>query len=133
MSVYIDSSALAKRYVTEIQSQITNSYLESVQAPITSVLTIVEVRRVIGRYVSSIEGVMAGTLLKRDLSSMVLVEVSPEIVENAAEIAARTQLRTLDSLHLASAMAASCMQIVTFDRMQARVAQSLGISPVILE
>ena len=124
MSVYIDSSALAKRYVYgNSNPKITNSYLESVQAPITSVLTIVEVRRVIGRYVSSIEGVMAGTLLKRDLSSMVLVEVSPEIVENAAEIAARTQLRTLDSLHLASAMAAACNQILTFDKVQSQVAQ----------
>jgi predicted nucleic acid-binding protein len=133
VSVYIDSSALAKRYVREAEYQLTNSYLESVQDPITSVLTIVEVRRVIGRYVSVIEGVMAGTLLKRDLSSMVLVEVSPEIVENAAEIASRTQLRTLDSLHLASAIAVSCTQILTFDRTQAQVARSLGISPVILE
>jgi hypothetical protein len=133
LSVYFDSSALVKRYVREPESELAKSFLESVTDPITSAVTIIEVRRVIGRYVSAIEGITAGALFKRDLSSMAIVDLTAEIVENAAEIASKTHLRTLDSIHLASAMAASCTQIVTFDRMQARVAQSLGISPVILE
>lgn len=126
MSVYFDSSAPVKRYVRETQSELAKSFLESFTDQTTSALTLIEVRRVIGRYVSAIEGITAAALFKRDLSSMAIVEITAEIVENAAEIASKTHLRTLDSIHLASAMAASCTQIVTFDKMQTRVAQSLG-------
>ncbi len=133
MSVYFDSSALAKRYVQEPESGLAKSFLETFADPTTSAITIVEVRRVIGQYVSVMEGITAAALFKRDLTILAIVEISAEIVENAAEIAAKTQLRTLDSLHLASAMAAACTQIVTFDKTQAQVAASLGITPIILE
>lgn len=133
MSVYFDSSALVKRYVQETQSELAKSFLESFTDQTTSAVTVIEVRRVIGRYVSAIEGITAAALFKRDLSSMAIVEITAEIVENAAEIASKTHLRTLDSIHLASAMAASCTHIVTFDKKQALVAQSLGISSVVLE
>jgi len=118
--------------VQEPESELAKAFLETFTDPMTSAVRIIEVRRVIDRYVSAIEGITAAPLFKRDLSIMAIVEVSADIVENTAEIASKTHLRTLDSFHLASAMKASCTHFVTFNRMQTRIAQSLGISPVIL-
>ncbi len=132
MSVYLDTSALVKRYVQEAESILTNDFLKENEYPVTSALTIVEVARVIGRYSSVMEMTMAQALLKHDLTKIAVVALTTSVLESAANIAAKTQLRSLDSIHLACAIEASCTHIVTFDRMQARVAESLGITPVIL-
>lgn len=131
MSVYFDSSALAKRYVLEQESDQARSLLETCNEPTISAIAIIEVRRIVGRFTSPMERVTAQALFNRDLELMSTIDVTPFIVETAAEIAATSQLRTLDSIHLASAMAAECTQIVTFDKRQAQVARSLGILPMI--
>lgn len=130
MSVYFDSSALAKRYVLEQESDQARSLFETCNEPTISAIAIIEVRRIVGRFTGPMERVTAQALFNRDLELMSIIDVTPVIVETAAEIAATSQLRTLDSIHLASAMAAECTRIVTFDKRQAQVARSLGILPM---
>ncbi len=107
MSVYLDTSALVKRYVQEAESILTNDFLKENEYPVTSALTIVEVARVIGRYSSVMEMTMAQALFKHDLTKIAVVALTTSVLESAANIAAKTQLRSLDSIHLACAIEAS--------------------------
>jgi predicted nucleic acid-binding protein len=61
------------------------------------------------------------------LDQVHLIAMTRSLVELAADIAARSQLRSLDSIHLATAVTAECTHFLTFDLKQANVAETFGL------
>ena len=130
MTAYVDSSALLKRYLIEPDSKLGQSLLDDDVDLVTSRITIVEVRRALGLLASAVERVLTRANFAHDLESISIVEVDALVCADAASIAEETGLRSLDSIHVASARRLSDVDItfITFNIRQAAVARSLGLT-----
>ncbi len=96
---YLDSSALIKLVVPEPESEALRTVLADWNRRASSALARTEVVRAAARI-----GGAADEPAERVVRSVSLIAVSEEILERAAELEPRT-LRTLDAIHLASALA----------------------------
>lgn len=130
MSLYVDSSALLKRYVDEPDSAQADSLLRSDPVPLTARHTTVEIRRNLTRLLSEPDAAAAREAFEADLKIFAIVELDEVTCEAAAAIAGLTGVRTLDALHLAAAQRAggSGSAFLTFDLRQAQAARALGFT-----
>jgi predicted nucleic acid-binding protein len=128
VTLYVDSSALAKRYVDEPDSERATRLLGTDERLVTARHTIVEVRRTLARSLAGPDAAAAKLEFARDLEAMAIVELDPTTCDLAADIAERSGARTLDALHIAAAqrVGGSSLPILTFDVRQAQAARSLG-------
>lgn len=129
---YVDSSALAKRYVLEPDSDNANRLLDADLDWVTSAITELEVRRVIAVRLDPERGGRARTAFLRDWERIAVVAADATTVGQAASLAEATGSRSLDALHLASAgrVSSRSMRLVTFDVRMAATARSLGLTVV---
>jgi predicted nucleic acid-binding protein len=119
LSLYVDASALLKRYVDEPAVRVTGRH------------TIVEVRRNLVRLLEPDAAATMRAVFVDDLRKLFVVELDATLCDDAAEIAEQTGVRTLDALHLAAARRADeGITVLTFDRRQARAARALGLAAV---
>jgi hypothetical protein len=112
--VYLDSSAIVKLIVPEPESQALRRYVAVRDERITSALARVEVPRALRRA----HGAKHGTLTKAEqvLERIALVAVD-EPVLRAAGALERKQLRTLDAIHLATALSLDGLEaLITYDQ-----------------
>lgn len=130
MSLYVDSSALLKRYVDEDDSEACDAILRSDPVLVTGRHTVVEVRRNLARLAAPGDLAGARALFERDLSAISLVELDATTCDRAASIAEVTGARTLDALHLGAAqrVGGTALPFVTYDVRQAQAARSLGFT-----
>jgi predicted nucleic acid-binding protein len=94
---YLDASALVKLIVDEEHSAALRALVADGSPAVTSVIGVIEVRRAIAR-----AGV-AQELTRRVTDGIVVVGLTAAIAERAASLAPAT-LRTLDALHLSTAL-----------------------------
>ena len=132
MSLYVDSSALLKRYVDEPDSEVADSLLGSDPTLVTARHTIVEVRRNLARLLDGRDLAAARSAFARDVQVLSIVELDEVTCEGAAAVAEVTGVRTLDALHLAAArrVGGPVVPFLTFDARQAQAARSLGLTVV---
>ena len=132
MSLYVDSSALMKRYVDEPDSDTAESLLRSDPSLLTARHTIVEVRRNLTRLLDERDAAAARSAFIQDLDVLSIVELDGVTCETAAAIAELTGVRTLDALHLAAAqrIGGPAVPFLTFDARQAQAARGLGFTVV---
>ncbi len=132
MSLYVDASALLKRYVDEPDSELADSLLRSDPSLLTGRHTIVEVRRNLARLLARRELATARSAFGTDLEAISIVELDEVTCDGAAQIAEVTGVRTLDALHLAAAqrIGGPAVPFLTFDVRQAQAARSLGLTVV---
>lgn len=132
MSLYVDSSALLKRYIDEPESASVDAALQSDGVLLTGRHTLVEVRRTLARLLSGRNLAAARRAFAGDLQSFSLIELDATTCELAAAIAETTGVPTLDALHLAAAqrVAEAGAGFLTFDVRQAQAARSLGLNVV---
>ena len=132
MSLYVDSSALLKRYVDEPDSDLADSLLGSDPTLLTARHTIVEVRRNLARLLDSRDLAAARAAFASDVEVLSLVELDEVTCEAAATVAEVTGVRTLDALHLAAAqrVGGPVVPFLTFDARQAQAARALGLTVV---
>ena len=126
MSVYLDASALVKLAVEEIESPALRSFLADHPQRTASEILAVEVPRALGRRL----GAVARDALPV-LETVVLQDLEPAIIERAARLEP-SSLRTLDAIHLASAlgMGADLEAFVTYDARLAAAARDAGLTVV---
>jgi len=131
MTLYVDSSALLKRYVEERDSEVAESLLATDSVLVTSRLTEIEVRRNLARLLDPDDAVQAKRLFTEDLDAFALVHLDATTCSSAARIAEQTGCRSLDSIHLAAAQrAGSATTVLTFDIRQAQAARSIGLAVI---
>jgi predicted nucleic acid-binding protein len=106
--VYFDASALAKRYVREQGSLKVRRLLAS-GLPATSRYSAVEIASALARRAR--EGAISGEdteralrALREDLTAMLVVELTPEVVTRAQSLLQRHSLRAGDAVQLASCL-----------------------------
>lgn len=131
MSLYVDSSALLKRYVEEPESAECVQYMGADPIWITARLTTVEVRRNLARLLKGANLAAAHAAFADDWSRFHVVEIDQTTCEHAAQIAETTGCRSLDAVHLAAARrvrGAGVLTVLTYDIRQAQVARSLGMT-----
>jgi hypothetical protein len=130
MPIYVDTSALLKRYLDEPDSDAAESYLLSDTSWFSGRHTYVEVRRNLARALSDEELVRMRDVFEEDWRRMTIVELDEVTCRLAADIGEQTGLRSLDALHLgaASRVGADVLSLVTFDVRQALVARQLGFA-----
>jgi uncharacterized protein len=128
LTLYVDSSALLKRYFPEPDSESAVELLQSDPRLTTARHTSVEVRRVLFKGLRDAGLAAARKAFEEDWRSIVVIELSSAVCEKAAHIAESTGVRTLDALHLGAALevGAGKVSILTYDARQARAARSLG-------
>ncbi|MBW8059052.1 MAG: type II toxin-antitoxin system VapC family toxin [Solirubrobacterales bacterium] len=123
--LYLDASALVKRYVEEEGSELVLSGMEDARAwsmcRIGYVETVRAVALAAGR--NAVKGVEA------DWLSFDVIEVDRALTEHAAELTLSTELRSLDALHLASALVlpSEDLTIATWDARLHRAARDQGM------
>ena len=130
MSLYVDSSALLKRYVDEPDSDEADALLASDPSLLTARHTIVEVRRTLARLLDERAATAAKAAFTQDIAAFGIVELDAVTCETAADLAELTGARTLDALHLAAArrIGGSEVAFVTFDVRQAQAARTIGLT-----
>ena len=128
MSLYVDSSALLKRYVDEPDSDEAEALLRSDPTPLTARHTIVEVRRNLSRLLEDRDAAAARAVFLEDIAVFSIVELDRVTCDAAADIAEITGVRTLDALHLAAArrVGSPAVPFLTYDVRQAQAARALG-------
>ena len=131
MTLYVDSSALLKRYVDEHDSAVAAELMKSDPVLVTSRLTEVEVRRNLARLLDGEELDMQRQAFAVDLDAFALVSLDATTMSAAAMIGEQTLCRSLDSIHLGAARrTGSGTTLLTFDVRQARAARQIGIDVI---
>ena len=119
---YVDSSAFVKLVVAEAESQALRQFLTDVPRRLTaSTLLDVEATRV-----ARAAGGEATNAMTEALRAVVLVDVTRSI-RARARLLDPAELRTLDAIHLATALETGAGEIVVYDRRLAAAAQAYGM------
>ena len=130
--LYLDASALVKRYVEEEGSELVVRAMDAANAWAMCRIGYVETVRA----VALAGGRKAVKRVEEDWLSFDVIEVDQALTEHAAELALSTELRSLDALHLASALVlpAEGLTVATWDTRLHRAArdQGLEVLPVAL-
>jgi predicted nucleic acid-binding protein len=122
---YLDSSALVKLVVREEGSDALRAWLAGHPEVVSSALAVTEVRRAIGR-VSGRRSLSDRARLVLDGVALLAVDVA--VLEAAAALRP-PELRTLDAIHVASALSlgGDLLAFVTYDDRQAGAARRAGL------
>jgi predicted nucleic acid-binding protein len=139
---YFDTSVLVKRYVKEAGSSASRKllqryrFLSSALAPVEA-LSAFSRRRTTGE-ITHRDFLAIRSRLYKDRDYWELVELGPIVLSQAEELVQKTGLRTLDAMHVASALmfqAASGLTIpfVTADVRQRDAAESLALNLIWIE
>ncbi len=130
LTLYVDSSALLKRYVDEPDSNSAEEFLQSDPSLVTGRHTVVEVRRNLARLLRPDDLADLRAAFGRDIAEFSIVELDAITCESAAAIADQLGARSLDALHLAAAqrVGGGALGFLTFDLRQAQAARALGLT-----
>ena len=125
MTLYLDSSALVKRYVREVGSNTVVEVMGRASAYKMCRIGFVETVRAVARGGDRQDIVK----VERDWTRVDVIEVDKALAEHAAELAIHHRLRTLDALHLAAALAIADEDptFVTWDADLHRAAREQGL------
>lgn len=128
MSLYLDTSALLKRYVAEDESDACERILLGDPVWVSARHTWVEVVRNLAKLLAGAERARMRKAFGADWARLHVVELDATTCRRAGELAETLQVRTLDALHLAAAERAggAGLSFVTYDTRQAQAARSLG-------
>lgn len=127
MAYYLDTSALAKLVVAEVETPALRAWLaQADRVPVSSDLSRTELLRVVRR-VSPDRAVQARAVLE----AITLVGLTAGVCEEAGRLEP-PELRSVDALHLAAALSLGddLGGLVTYDERQAQAAAALGV-PVV--
>jgi predicted nucleic acid-binding protein len=107
--IYLDSSALVKRYLKEIGTEVVNSLIFSSEEKATSKLSYPEILSAFARKHRANEigkGVLHSAINKfeSDWPQLYVIEFSNEMLQPIKQLSQKYPLRAADTVHLASAL-----------------------------
>ncbi len=138
--IYLDSSALAKLYVPEAESEKLDSFLRSRRGLMISELAITEVLSAVARrrregvlHVDQACEIRDAVLEDADSGSFDRLELTPAVHREAERLLFgidSVPLRTLDALHVALAVSGAATHVVTFDLRMRTAALQAGLKSI---
>lgn len=139
MIVYLDASALVKRYVAEAGSAEVEALIGEARAAGTAVLSRAEVVAALAKAVRvglirREAGLKAVKSFDTDWEQLIRIQFSEPLAARAATLAWEHGLRGYDAVHLAAALAwretlGETVTVATYDRELWRGAQASGLLP----
>ncbi|MCK5707892.1 MAG: type II toxin-antitoxin system VapC family toxin [Candidatus Aureabacteria bacterium] len=138
MIVFMDSSALLKRYIEEHNSDKVELILEKADDIIISPITLIEInsalkRRYFEKDIEKKDYEYLLDILLQENKEYSKIKFDIELEDKAVNLIDKYQIRTLDSIQLASAMLSKCEMFVTADRKLANFARSEGLKTELLD
>jgi predicted nucleic acid-binding protein len=137
--VYLDASALVKRYVAETGSADVATLVDSAQLAATAVISRAEVAAALAKAARmglAERELLAASLadVEKDWNDCMRLEVNEHTVARAAALAWAQQLRGYDAVHLACAQVwqealGEAVTLATYDRELWRAAGATGVQP----
>jgi predicted nucleic acid-binding protein len=124
--IYVDSSALVKLVIDEPETEPLTLHLARDRVLVTSEIAIVEVSRAAAQ-ANPAADVQAE--VDQLLSSCTLVAASLQLLRAARQLAS-SSLRTLDAIHLASALRVEADELVAYDRRLLNACSEHGLAAV---
>jgi|SRR5690349_1035107 len=123
--LYLDSSALIKRYLKEAGSDSVIAAMDAEEAWCSCRIGFLETARAVGRA----EDAEALREVELDWREFDVIEVDRDLIARAVEVAIASGLRSLDALHLAAALSLSNSELVfaTWDKRLHRAARAHGL------
>lgn len=122
---YLDASAIVKLVVAEPETDALRGYLETADVSLTSRIGAIEVARAVVRADADVVRAIAV------LDALLLIELTADIADRASGLAP-ADLRTLDAIHLATAIEfrRQSHAFLTYDRRLADAARRHGLTVV---
>lgn len=126
--IFLDTSALIKRYVAEVGSDLVVRYMHGDPDWAASMLARTETRVTLcQRGPEGMPGSPDQRRLAEDWDRFTAVPIDEECLAVAESIGCRQGLRTLDAIHLAAAQRLPSVTFLSFDRRQLDAARALGL------
>ena len=124
MTYYVDASAFVKLFAFEAESDSVRALLAGSERPIVS-SALLEIEVVTAAHQIGSE---APRLAKEFLAIVERIDISRGIISIATQLAPEVSLRSLDAIHLATALAIpQAVEMVTYDQRLADACQQSGI------
>lgn len=131
MRVYVDSSALIKRAVTEAESdaleQTLEEYADADDALVSSSLAWVEVSRALRARLDGTETAAVNDAIEDALSGIAERPIAADVVSLARRISPNV-LRSLDAIHLATAVLLDADVVIAYDTRLGEAARDNGLT-----
>jgi predicted nucleic acid-binding protein len=129
---FIDSSALAKRYIREAGSDYVESVLDEASEVAVSLLCPPEIISALSRLrrqtlLSPRQFDHAKSALFHDIEDVLICGITGPVIDKTIVLLERHALRTIDALHLATAIEWRADLFVSADRRQLRAAAASGL------
>lgn len=141
MIIYLDTSALVKRYIGEKNSEVTQEWIKAALLHCTASTTYVEMASALSKaerldFIQSSAAQAAWQAFQEDWNEIASIQLTDHLLAKASELAWKYPLRGYDAVHLASAITfqeanSEPVTLITFDRhlWQAGKAEGLAILP----
>lgn len=137
MRVFLDSSALAKRYVQEPGTAQVLDWCDQADELALSVIAIPELisafcrlRREGHLTVGQYAGLKAD--LMTDIADALILDITSQVLQVAVQALESHILRGMDAIHIGCAKTAAADVFLSADRRQCRAAQGLGLKVIAL-
>ncbi len=132
MKLFIDSSALAKRYVEETGSREVQKRCREASEIILSVITGPELLSGLNRLKREQKLPVEKynelkKLVMADLSKATIINLTENILQETVNCLESTSIRTLDAIQVASAKEMSCDLFLSADHRQCESAKAMGL------
>lgn len=132
MKLFLDSSAFAKRFIDETGSEQVEQLCAGATELGLSVLCVPEVvsalnRRLREKSLTKHDYAIAKQRLSDDVCDAMIVHLTPAVVQSSIMILEESPVRTLDALHVASALHAQADLFASSDHRQILAARRVGL------
>ena len=132
MRLFLDSSAFAKRFAEEPGSQQVEDLCSQAAELCLSIICVPEIisalnRRLREKLLTQDEYVKVKRRLSEDVRDAVIINLTPMVVQSSIAVLERNPVRTMDALHVASAMVCHADLFVSSDHRQLAAAKNTGL------
>jgi len=135
LNLFLDSSALAKRYIADETSEELDELLGAAHGMSVSVLCLPEIvsalcRRRRERFLTKAQYEEATRALEVDLADAVVLQITDEVVLETVRLLESHPLRSNDAIHIASARIWRVELFISADSRQCDAAKASGLEVV---
>lgn len=135
MNLFADSSALAKRYIADEESDNFDELLKRATSLSVSVLCVPEIvsalcRRRRERTLTAAQYAAAKSALESDLADATVIQITDEVLLGCVQLLETSPLRSSDAIQIASALAWHSDTFVSADARQCAAAKTSGLSVI---
>lgn len=132
MKTFFDSSAFAKRYITEQGSREVDDICQQTDELALCVICVPEIisalnRRVREKLVSRADYAVVKTRLLDDVRDAQIINLTEDVIAYSTIILEQNAVRAMDAIHIAAAKAWKADLFVSADQNQIRAAHRMGL------